>query len=92
MRALGTTERITMVTSFRPKSVWLPDDTVLTTVRSISDLSELYFQFGEYRLEMLEQRIRDRLKEIREQKKAKRGFGTMAFKKFLREQEFSWPK
>jgi hypothetical protein len=87
MRALGATERITMVTSFRPKSAFMPDDTVLTTVRSISDLSELYFQFSEYRLEMLEERIRNRLKEMRERKRARRSFGTSSFKKFLLEQE-----
>ncbi|SRR6266536_2820590 len=87
MRALCTTERITMVTSFRPKSAFMPDDTVLTTVRPISDLSELYFQFSEYRLEMLEERIRERLKEMRERKRARRSFNTTKFKKFLKEQE-----
>ncbi|OJD25475.1 hypothetical protein ACJ73_03159 [Blastomyces percursus] len=87
LRALGGTERITMVTSFRPRSPALPDDTVLTTVRAISDLSELYFQFSEYRLEMLEERIRMQLKEIRDRKKARRNFNTKAMKKFLLEQE-----
>ncbi|PGH03508.1 hypothetical protein AJ79_07343 [Helicocarpus griseus UAMH5409] len=87
LRALGTTERISMVTSFRPRSPALPDDTVLTTVRAISDLSELYFQFSEYRLEMLEERIRIQLKEIRDRKRARRSFNTKAMKKFLLEQE-----
>ncbi|OAX84459.1 hypothetical protein ACJ72_01183 [Emergomyces africanus] len=87
LRALGGTERITMVTSFRPRSPALPDDTVLTTVRAISDLSELYFQFSEYRLEMLEERVRMQLKEIRDRKKARRNFNTKAMKKFLDEQE-----
>jgi hypothetical protein len=76
-----------MVTSFRPKSALLVDDTVLTTVRPISDLSELYFQFSEYRLEMLEERVRGRLKEMRERKRARRSFSTSRFKKFLEEQE-----
>ncbi|OJD18722.1 hypothetical protein AJ78_01259 [Emergomyces pasteurianus Ep9510] len=87
LRALGGTERITMVTSFRPRSPALPDDTVLTTVRAISDLSELYFQFSEYRLEMLEERVRMQLKEIRDRKKARRNFNTKAIKQFLAEQE-----
>ncbi|EEQ88627.1 hypothetical protein RJZ56_000367 [Blastomyces dermatitidis] len=87
LRALGGTERITMVTSFRPRSPALPDDTVLTTVRAISDLSELYFQFSEYRLEILEERVRMQLKEIRDRKKARRNFNTKAMKKFLLEQE-----
>ncbi|EEH10620.1 conserved hypothetical protein [Histoplasma capsulatum G186AR] len=87
LRAVGGTERITMVTSFRPRSPALPDDTVLTTVRAISDLSELYFQFSEYRLEMLEERVRMQLKEIRDRKKARRNFNTKGMKKFLAEQE-----
>ncbi|KIX00354.1 uncharacterized protein Z518_10493 [Rhinocladiella mackenziei CBS 650.93] len=87
MRALGTSERISMVTSFRPKSAFVQDDTVLTTVRAISDLSELYSQYAEYRLEMLEERIRAHLKEIRDRKRARRGFNTAATKAFIREQK-----
>jgi uncharacterized protein (UPF0335 family) len=86
MRALGTTERITMVTSFRPKSAFIKDDTVLTTVRPISDLQELYSQYAEYRFEMLEERIRAQLKEIRNERRARR-FDTKATKSFLREQK-----
>lgn len=87
LRAFGATERITMVTSFRPKSAAIKDDTVLTTVRAVSDLSELYFQYSEYRLEMLEERIRRKLKEMQEQKRTHRGFDTCAMKKFVKEQE-----
>ncbi|KAK2785931.1 hypothetical protein FQN52_008198 [Onygenales sp. PD_12] len=87
LRALGAAERITMVTSFRPRSAALRDDTVLTTVRAISDLSELYFQFSEYRLEILEERIRVQLKEIRDRKRARRHFNTKGMKQFLAEQE-----
>lgn len=76
-----------MVTSFRPKSPFTKDDTVLTTVRAISDLSELYSQYAEYRLEMLEERVRAHLKQVREQKKARRGFNTAATKMFIAEQK-----
>ncbi|EXJ53594.1 uncharacterized protein A1O5_13161 [Cladophialophora psammophila CBS 110553] len=85
LRALGTTERISMVTSFRPKSAFIKDDTVLTTVRPISDLRELYSQYAEYRFEMLEERVRAHLKEIREGKRARR-FDTKATKAFIKEQ------
>jgi hypothetical protein len=87
LRALGTTERISMVTSFRPRSAHVRDDTVLSTVRAISDLPELYFQYSEYRLEMMEERIRAHLKEIRDRKRAGRGFNTAATKKFIASQE-----
>lgn len=76
-----------MVTSFRPRSVQLPDDTVLTTVRAVSDLSELYFQFSQYRLEMLEDRIRDELRRMRERRAANRRFDSHDMKTFLATQK-----
>jgi hypothetical protein len=69
LRALGTTERISMVASFRPRCPDLPDDCILANVRPISNLSELYYEFSEYRLETLEERIRKQLKELRETKR-----------------------
>ena len=76
-----------MVTSFRPRSAHVQDDTVLSTVRSISNLPELYFQYSEYRLEIMEERIRAHLKEIRDRKRAGRVFNTAATKRFIAVQE-----
>lgn len=76
-----------MVTSFRPKSPFLADDSVLTTVRGISDLSELYYEYGRYRLEMLEERVRVQLKRLREAHTAGKKTDTKALKLFLKEQE-----
>ncbi|MCJ1295999.1 hypothetical protein MMC34_007564 [Xylographa carneopallida] len=87
LRALGTAERITMVTSFRPRCPDLRDDTVLTTVRAISNLSELYFQFSEYRLEILEERIRNQLRSLRETKRSGKKLDTQKLKRFLHDQE-----
>ncbi|KAI9757113.1 MAG: hypothetical protein M4579_003591 [Chaenotheca gracillima] len=87
LRALGSQERITMVTSFRPRSPALPDDSVLTTVRGISDLSELYYQFSEYRFEILEERVRDALRKLRERKRSGKRTDTKALKAFLQEQQ-----
>ncbi|KAI0012184.1 hypothetical protein F4779DRAFT_105737 [Xylariaceae sp. FL0662B] len=87
LRALGTAERISMVTSFRPRSHSMRDDTVLTTVRPISNLAELYNQFSEYRLEILEERIRQQLKELRDLNAAGRRVPTKKLKAFLHEQE-----
>lgn len=83
---MGGAERITMVTSFRPKSATVQDDTILSTVRPISDLSELYGQYSEYRLELLDERLRDQIKEVRARKQTNRRFDTIGFKKFLAEQ------
>lgn len=87
LKVIGGTERITMVTSFRPKSAFVRDDTVLTTVRSISNLPELYSQYAEYRFEILEERIRAHLRDIRERKRARRGFHTASTKYFIAEQQ-----
>ena len=76
-----------MVTSFRPKSPHLPDDSNLHTVRGISDLSEVYYEFGRYRLEMLEERVRVQLKKLREAHAAGKKTDTPALKRFLDEQE-----
>lgn len=76
-----------MVTSFRPRSALVKDDTVLTMVRPISDLSELYYQYAEYRLEMLEERLRVQLKEIRDRKRANRRFDTAGIKAFIGQQQ-----
>ena len=76
-----------MVTSFRPKCHTVKDDTVLTTVRPISDLSELYGQFSDYRLEILEERIRGQRKVLRENETRGKKLDTKSLKAFLLEQE-----
>ena len=75
-----------MVTSFRPRCPSVRDDTVLKTVIPVSDLSKLYFQFSEYRLELLEERIRTQLKRMRETEKRSRKFDVVGVKRFLQEQ------
>jgi len=70
MAAFGGQERITSVTSFRPRSPHIRDDTVLNTVRPISNLSDLYGQTVEYQLENAESRLRMMLKTIRDSMKA----------------------
>lgn len=87
LRALGAQERITMVTSFRPKDALYPDDSILDTVRPVSNLSDLYFEFGEYRLAILEERVRKKLAALRERKRGGKPFTTAEFKQFLEEQE-----
>ncbi|KAF2876508.1 hypothetical protein BDV95DRAFT_483811 [Massariosphaeria phaeospora] len=83
LRALGAKERITSVTSFRPRSPFLKDDTELRTVRPISDLSELYYDFAEYRLEIMEERLRKERKGVIARRRARKKFDTLGHKKFL---------
>jgi len=87
LRALGAKERITMVTSFRPRSPHIRDDSVLSTVRGISNLSELYYEFAEYRLANLEERIRAKLKALRENHRAAKKLDTSMLKAFMKEQK-----
>jgi hypothetical protein len=85
LRALGARERITAVTSWRPRSPFVKDDSVLSTVRAVSDLTELYSDFAEYRLEIMEQRMRRAREEIRARREAGIDFDTLGHKAFLQE-------
>jgi hypothetical protein len=86
LKALGGRERISMITSFRPKSSLAKDESVLTGVRGISNLNELYSDYAQYRLEILEERIRDRLRTERQRVLGQKPFKTQDFKAFLAEQ------
>ncbi|KAL4897263.1 hypothetical protein BDV59DRAFT_198668 [Aspergillus ambiguus] len=87
LKALGGRERITMVTPFRPRDPSIPDEIVLTGSRAISNWSELYQGFTEYRLELLEERIRLKLKEERKRVDTKRPFNIPGMTDWLTEQK-----
>jgi hypothetical protein len=86
LKAVGGRERITMVTSFRPKSCLVKDETVLVGSRPISNLDELYTQFTQYRLEVMEERIRDKLKRERRREIEDVPFDVAEIKQFLIDQ------
>ena len=75
-----------MVTSFRARSPHITDDTVLTTVRAVSDLSELYYDFTEYRLDLLKERIGTQVEALHEARKRGKKFATANLKAFLQGQ------
>lgn len=56
--AANMPERITIVTSFRPRNPTLPDETTNMNIRNKSHLSELYYQWTTYRLKVMEERMR----------------------------------
>ncbi|CAG7932449.1 unnamed protein product [Penicillium olsonii] len=86
LKALGGSERISMVTPFRPRDPSIRDEVVLTGSRAISNWSELYHGFTEYRLELLEERIRLKLKEEQKRVDTKRPFNIRNMRKFIAEQ------
>lgn len=75
-----------MVTCFRPRSPHIRDETVLTGVRGISHRSDLYTQYLEYRLEIMEERIRAKMKAERRRQVAAGPFDTRNIKAWLLEQ------
>ncbi|KAJ3463549.1 hypothetical protein MRS44_008335 [Fusarium solani] len=87
LKAFGGRERIAMVTSFRAKNPLTKDETVLTGVRGISDLSALYHQYTEYRLEILEERIRHFQKQERNREIAKRPYNIPDARRWILEQK-----
>ncbi|KAL4884846.1 hypothetical protein BJY04DRAFT_232370 [Aspergillus karnatakaensis] len=86
LKAMGGRERITMVTPFRPRDPTVRDETILVGVRGISNLSELYPQYFEYRLEVLEERIRVMRKEERAREVAGQEFNVEGARKWVEEQ------
>ncbi|KIW73249.1 hypothetical protein PV04_01382 [Phialophora macrospora] len=58
LRAIGTGERVTMVTSFRPRDPSLKDVSNLGNVKKSSRWDQLFKQWSTYRLEVLEKRSR----------------------------------
>lgn len=87
LKALGGRERISMITSFRPKSPFVKNESVLTGVRPISNVSELYTQYTGYRIETLQERFRAFQKQELRRDQANRPFDPAAAKKFLTEQK-----
>ena len=86
LKAMGGRERISMVPPFRPRDPSIRDEVILTGSRAISNWSELYHGYTEYRLELLEERIRRKVKEERIREATKRKFNTSEMKDFLMEQ------
>ena len=58
---------------------------MLRTVRPVSDLNELYYDFAEYRLEMMEQRFGRAREEMRTRRQHHSKFDTLGHKAFLEE-------
>jgi hypothetical protein len=85
LRALDAKERTTAVTSWRPRSAFVKDDSTLRTVRPVSDLNELYPDFVEYRLDIIKQRVDHTQAAMRSSRQAGKRFDTLGLKAFLKE-------
>ncbi|KAH7370941.1 hypothetical protein BKA65DRAFT_522461 [Rhexocercosporidium sp. MPI-PUGE-AT-0058] len=84
LRAYGSQERITSITSFRPRDPLVRDDTRLTTIRPISNLVDIYTQVEDYQLENLKARIDAELANMRQDRGSGK-YNSVRFKAFARE-------
>lgn len=66
LKALGTGERITLVTSFRPRDPFAYDASHLGNVKHSSDLTELFRDWTVYRAEVMSKRAEALAKKIRD--------------------------
>ncbi|PIA90501.1 hypothetical protein CB0940_11025 [Cercospora beticola] len=66
--ARGNHERISMVTSWRPKCPLMKDHTMMRGTKNISHLPMLYHQYAEYRMENLEERVRREARSLRKRR------------------------
>ena len=78
-----------MVTSFRPRDCFVKDTSVLTTIRPLSNLSEVYFQWTKYRIEVLQERLQIMQGLMEEEYDKGKTTDIERIKSFLKEQE-SW--
>ncbi|KAF2011819.1 hypothetical protein BU24DRAFT_485106 [Aaosphaeria arxii CBS 175.79] len=85
LKAFGGKERISQITSLRPRFPLAKDESVLTGVRPISNTSDLYTQWTQYRLENLEERIREKLKSERTRESFNRPFDLVATRSWFEE-------
>ena len=64
LKAYGGAERITIVTSFRPKGINTRDGSTLRTVKRVSNLDVLFRQWSSYRMELIAKRAADVQKKV----------------------------
>jgi hypothetical protein len=63
------------------------DNSVLTSIRPITDHSELYYQWSKYRIEVLQERLRSLLTVVEEQYHANMPTDKERLKEFFEQQE-----
>lgn len=87
LKAFGGREGITMVCPWRPRNPFVRDETILTGSRAIRNLDELYPQYAEYRLDLLDERFRAMLKAERHRAAMRRPFDLDGIRAFLAEKK-----
>jgi len=86
LKAFGNRERLAMVTSWRPRSPHVRDETVLTGVRAITNQNELYYSFSDYRFRNMELRFQAAHQRVQANRAAGLEYNIDAARAFLEEQ------
>lgn len=86
LAAKGGSERITMITAFRPRDPFKADDSVLTSIRPISDLDEMYFQWTQYRIDIMLKRLGGMKDMLEKEHRHKKPTDVKRIKEFLAQQ------
>lgn len=87
LKAFGGSERLAMVTSWRPKSPFVLDQTVLAGVRGITDQNVLYYQFSDYRFRNMAARFQEEHRKVMERRQAGLEYDIDGTREFLLEQQ-----
>jgi hypothetical protein len=87
LAAIGGTERISMITAFRAKNAFLPDNADICRIREITKHSELYYQWTKYRVGIVQERLKGMLELLEEEHKKGKETDAARVKAFLKEQE-----
>ncbi|KAF2761544.1 hypothetical protein EJ05DRAFT_496453 [Pseudovirgaria hyperparasitica] len=85
--AKGGQERISMVTSFRPRDPHVKDESVMTNVRNISDRKVLFGQFASYRVEILRDRACEEVIRARGESEKEGSYRVEGAREWLRTQK-----
>lgn len=87
LAAHGGSERITMITAYRPRDPSISHTSVLTTIRPISDLSEVYRQWTKYRAEVLRGQLDELIQVLEQDYHEGKPTDKARIKKLLQQQE-----
>ncbi|EGP90739.1 unnamed protein product [Zymoseptoria tritici ST99CH_3D1] len=85
--ARGGKERISMITSFRPRDINMKDESDLSGVKIVSHIPTLYYQYSSYRLENLEARVREQCRLIRRRQRANADFDVKQLRSWVETQK-----
>ena len=87
LKAFGGPERLAMVTSLRPKSPFVKDETVLNGIRGITDQDTMYYQYADYQYQNFAARFAKARETALKRRQDEAKFDVDGTRAFLEEQK-----